>query len=519
MRSIEELGRAAADALTYLEAQADVAEAEVFASANAQLLARLNYTSHIPCNGVEEPKSTERFGLGVTALFGDAGDGPRRVGFGSAAGDLTISGVEEALSKARDGAVADPEFHGLPDAIGESRTLHAHHDPALARLGDDDLVAAGWHALREALRVFQGSEPLQIAAAGRAPRDLGLIVGGDVTIVQERVAVVSSRLRAVQTDEGGTIRSYLTAMVEAEASKGSGFDIRARLADFDGAAGRAAAEAAIRQIGGVAVPSGAYRVVFGPQAVNDLFTHLILPGLHASAFYQQGSPFQGKAGSVVAHPSLTVTDDGARPGAAGSKGITDEGLPAGRTRLIAQGRLVGLLTNWYDAQRLRHDHAAAQKLGLPAEAFAAGLVPRNGFRIEAGSGRSFSRQPGTAATNLFIQGEEPLPSEELLRRVGNGLYIGRIWYTYPINGLRAADFTSTVVGDSYVISDGRLQRPLAPNRLRINDNVVRLLNQVIGVGRDARPTIAWGGDDVIHAPEIGVEGVRCLAIGEGQTAG
>ena len=248
------------------------------------------------------------------------------------------------------------------------------------------------------------------------------------------------------------IRSYLTAMVEAEASKGSGFDIRARLADFDGAAGRAAAEAAIRQIGGVAVPSGAYRVVFGPQAVNDLFTHLILPGLHASAFYQQGSPFQGKAGSVVAHPSLTVTDDGARPGAAGSKGITDEGLPAGRTRLIAQGRLVGLLTNWYDAQRLRHDHAAAQKLGLPAEAFAAGLVPRNGFRIEAGSGRSFSRQPGTAATNLFIQGEEPLPSEELLRRVGNGLYIGRIWYTYPINGLRAADFTSTVVGDSYVIS-------------------------------------------------------------------
>jgi PmbA protein len=37
--------------------------------------------------------------------------------------------------------------------------------------------------------------------------------------------------------------------------------------------------------------------------------------------------------------------------------------------------------------------------------------------------------------------------EELLRRVGNGPYIGRIWYTYPINGARAGDFTCTVTAD------------------------------------------------------------------------
>jgi hypothetical protein len=30
---------------------------EVFAAANRSLLARLHYTSHIPCNGVEEPKT------------------------------------------------------------------------------------------------------------------------------------------------------------------------------------------------------------------------------------------------------------------------------------------------------------------------------------------------------------------------------------------------------------------------------------------------------------------------------
>jgi hypothetical protein len=41
----------------------------------------------------------------------------------------------------------------------------------------------------------------------------------------------------------------------------------------------------------------------------------------------------------------------------------------------------------------------------------------------------------------------PVSRDELLRRVGNGLYIGRICYTYPINGPRAGVFTCTVIAD------------------------------------------------------------------------
>ena len=37
---------------------------------------------------------------------------------------------------------------------------------------------------------------------------------------------------------------------------------------------------------------------------------------------------------------------------------------------------------------------------------------------------------------------------ELIRKVRNGIYVGRVWYTYPINGQRAGDFTCTVSGDS-----------------------------------------------------------------------
>jgi PmbA protein len=98
--------------------------------------------------------------------------------------------------------------------------------------------------------------------------------------------------------------------------------------------------------------------------------------------------------------------------------------------------------------------------------------------------------------------------DELLRRVGDGLYIGRIWYTYPINGLRAGDFTCTVVADSYIIRDGRIAEPIMANTIRINDNIATFLNNVVGVTKDVKGTIVWAADEVVYAPEVAVTGVR-----------
>ena len=103
MISTAELAKAVTQALEYLRSAEQVAEAEVFASSNGNLLARLNYTSHIPCNGVEEPKSSESYGLGIAAVFKtEAGV---TIGFGSEPSDLSLDGVKRALGKARRGAV------------------------------------------------------------------------------------------------------------------------------------------------------------------------------------------------------------------------------------------------------------------------------------------------------------------------------------------------------------------------------------------------------------------------------
>ena len=126
MLSLDRLRASTAEPLEFASVQPDVEAVEVFASADANLTVRLNYTSHIPSNGVEEPKSSESFGIGLRVVFRPEADGVRRTGFGSEPDDLSAAGVRRALDKARDGAVADPEFVSPPSARRDNTRSLCH---------------------------------------------------------------------------------------------------------------------------------------------------------------------------------------------------------------------------------------------------------------------------------------------------------------------------------------------------------------------------------------------------------
>jgi hypothetical protein len=507
---LADLARAVEEALASVARAPGLREAEVFAAANRALHARVNYTSHIPSNGLEEPKSTEGWGLGIQAVWADSGT--VRVGFGSEPSDLSPAGAARALDKARRAAVHDPEFRSLPRPDRPPERQPARHDPAIGRLDDDALVGAGWKLVEGGLRTFLASGRLrELAGNEEGLARLGLILGGDVTILHEKVAIASTAMPTAQVDESVLVASTMTAMVERAAAKGSGWSITTRLDAFTDEAAVDAAAAAVRAIDGVRVPSGDYTVVFGKQPVADLLNNLVLPACHAGAFHSSNTPFLGKLGRPVAVPGLSIYDHGALPGFAGTKTITCEGLPTGRTDLVKDGVLVGLLTHWYDAQRLLHDPELPAKLGVERTAAEPALVPRNGFRFD-GLGRAFEMPPGTAASNVIVEGADPVTLGEMLRTVRDGLYIGRIWYTYPINGLRAGDFTGTVVGDSFTIVDGQLGAPIKANAVRINDNIVRVLQHVLAVTKEAKATSVWAADEVVHAPEIAVARVHVDAI-------
>lgn len=508
MRTIEELKNAVESALGFLKTQPDIKEAEVFVSSNTNSLCRLNFTSHIPSNGVEEPKSSESFGIGIQAVFKRA-EG-NFIGFGSEPGDLTIEGAKRALEKARVAAVCDTEFVSLPLPLPEARRLCHYADSKLMAISDEALVYLGWKIIFGALREFEESEELKLFPSFKSA---GLIVSGDVTVVAERMAIGSFHFSEVQTDESTLMMAAVTCMVEAGNSKGSACFCGIRLNDFSDEAGRKAARNAIKGINGVRVPSGKYRVVFGGQAMDDLLK-LVVGSLSLDAFYVGETAFEGKFGQKIVSEKLTVSDQGAEAGLMGSKGITCEGLPTGKTKLIEDGVLVGFLANWYESQRMLNHPEAEKKLGMNPKTQAGILAPRNGFRFATGGGRSFEKTPGIAPTNVIVASNEAMPLEELLKEVGDGIYIGRIWYTYPVNGMRRADFTCTVVADSFLIKGGKLAEPLKPNTIRINDNFVRVFNDVIGVGDKTKGVITWAADEVTYSPEVAVSDVQVDAIAD-----
>ena len=509
---LSHLSRAAREGLAYLKTQPDVSEAEVFASANGNLTVRLNYTSLIPSNGVEEPKSLESYGLGIRVAISTP-EGTK-TGFGSEPTDLSVEGVKRALEKARRGAVLDNEFVSLPSPGEERPTLGRYHDPAVMRVTNNRMVQAGWRTVERALEVIGSSEDLlNLAGSPEGVRDLGVILGGDVIMLQERMAIASTHMPKVQTDESTMVMSFTTAMLERQAAKGSGWSVGSHLSDLAGDAGADAARNAIRSIEGQQVESGAYRVILGPQTLTEILEWILMPSLYLETFYAGASTYMGKLGQQVASDQLSIYDDGSVAGMAASKAITDEGLPTGRTDLIREGKLAGLLSNYYEYQRIRHDPKGAEKLGVDPRELAQAIAPRNGFRTGRGGGRNFDSPPGTTPTNLIIEGREKYSNQELLRRVGDGLYIGRIWYTYPVNGMAAGDFSGTIVGDSYIIKDGRIAAPIRPNTLRMNENIHNIFNKVLGIGAEQVGTVRWASDQVTWAPEVAVEDFHVQEIG------
>ena len=118
------------------------------------------------------------------------------------------------------------------------------------------------------------------------------------------------------------------------------------------------------------------------------------------------------------------------------------------------------MSNFYDSHRLATDEERAEKLGMPAEKVP--MFPAlNGYRLGEGGGRRFDQSPGSSGTNIVMKARDGIEDDAVIRKVRDGLYVGRVWYTYPINGQRAGDFTCTVSGDSYVIRNGRLAEPIS----------------------------------------------------------
>lgn len=516
MRTAQELVKIAKEALEYIHTQPNVEEAEVFVASNGMNFGRLNYTSHIPCNGLEEPKDEKVEGIHIEVVF-RCENGKKEVGSGSEAGTLSKDTVKKALAKAEISRTYDSEFISLPRPSVEKRSLFNYHDPELMDLSPEGFVDAAWRIIGGALECARSSEKLiELVGGEENIADAHLIVGGDLTVLQERIAICSTAMPEVQTDESTLAMAFITAMVEnvkmdgdATEAKGGGYGSWTKLAEIDGTPGAKAMENAIASIGGKRVPDGQFDVIFAPAAVASLMDTL-LGSFSASSLYSRDSLFAERLGEQVAACHIQLYDLANEPGLVGSKGITCEGMPTGRTDLIRDGKFVGTLCNWYDAQRILSDPEAQEKIGKDPQEWSHAFVPRNGFRF-SGPGR-IPGGVGAFATNVFLGSSKSVPLNEMITQVKDGLLLGRLWYVYPMGSAKQGDFTGIAVADSYLIKDGKIVHGLAPNSVRIQDNYRRILMGIETVSQEREAPLVWAADSIRHMPYILVRNVGISAV-------
>lgn len=181
-----------------------------------------------------------------------------------------------------------------------------------------------------------------------------------------------------------------------------------------------AAETALRKLGGAVAPTGQYSVVFDPDAMSDLLS--TFSSVFSAEAAQKGlSKLSGKEGQVIAAPCVTVMDDPFHPMSPVPMSFDAEGSPTSTKAIIENGVLNTLL----------HNLKTANVAG----------VETTGNGSKAGYDSPVGIRPFT----MYIAPGQ-LSEEELLLKVGNGVYIN------SLSGLHAG--ANPITGDFSLQSAG-----------------------------------------------------------------
>jgi predicted Zn-dependent protease len=184
-----------------------------------------------------------------------------------------------------------------------------------------------------------------------------------------------------------------------------------------------------------ALQPGAYRAYLTPAALEELVS-LCSWGFGAQALASGGSPLQRLFNGKAELSALVTMDERIEGGLAPA--FTSEG-PRQPLRLIAQGR---------PGERLISSRSAAE-YGLVANGACSGEYP----------------------LSLQMHGGE-LDEQDVLQRLGTGLYIGNLWYG-NFSDLPAARLTGMTRFATFWVEDGQIQAPV--NTMRFDDSLFDFL--------------------------------------------
>ncbi|MDB5102742.1 MAG: microcin-processing peptidase 2 [Fibrobacteres bacterium] len=216
-----------------------------------------------------------------------------------------------------------------------------------------------------------------------------------------------------------------------------------------------ASERAVLMLGAGYVKGGKMPVVMGNGFGGVIFHEACGHLLETEAVRRKATPFAGKIGELIAHPSVTAIDDGTIQNAWGSQNIDDEGNPVQKTTLIKDGKL----------QAYMSDRVGGKETG-------------NGI---TGSSRreSYQYAPVSRMRNTYIdRGSSTVGA--MINSIDHGIYAKKMGggSVNPATG----EF-NFAVEEAYIIKNGQIGEPVRGATL-------------IGKGPEILPMISMVGDDL-----------------------
>ncbi|MFC2052626.1 TldD/PmbA family protein [Chloroflexota bacterium] len=213
------------------------------------------------------------------------------------------------------------------------------------------------------------------------------------------------------------------------------------------------AKQAVELLSAPHVKGGEYTVVLDP-VLAGVFTHEAFGHLsEADLVYENERLCQIMTlGKKFGNSELNIVDSAAAPGLRGSYKYDDEGVPATKTYLIKEGKLVGRL----------HSRETAAKMNEE---------PTGNARAV-----SYRYPPIVRMTNTYI---EPGAASftDMISDIKEGVY-AKNWY----GGTTSMEMFTFSAGEAYMIRNGKIAELLRP--VVLTGNVFTTLNNIDAIGND-----------------------------------
>ena len=201
------------------------------------------------------------------------------------------------------------------------------------------------------------------------------------------------------------------------------------------------------------VKGGEYTVVLDP-VLAGVFVHEAFGHLSESDFVYENDRLRQimTLGKKFGSSQLNIVDSATMPGLRGSYKYDDEGVPATKTYLIREGRLVGRL----------HSRETAAKMNEEPTGNARAI--------------NYHYPPIVRMANTYIE-PGSASFENITGDIKEGIY-AKNWY----GGMTSMEMFTFSAGEAYMIRNGKLAEALRP--VVLTGNVFATLNNIDAIGND-----------------------------------